>query len=310
MTVVVPALYTGCNRVRRVGSCVRIAIADTEERSMASRLAAILKGSGVGEKQDDVYANRRAELDAQFRALPLAGDAAYWRHIESADKDSALPLEVLVRCVRERTAAGAIDDAMRIFEAILRRAQSPVERWTLKVARQARSGMKPELREDLAQECYEKLWKELTDDGPTFLAVHFTSAFGHLCQHVAHDTMEKAGEWRRKGVATPTRIPRAETESIEAKPKGEDDVPLVGQITDMRVHNAFDQAELSDLFDLVMKLPLDQRTIILDRFWDGRSQEETATKLGISDRMVRYRLKLILHDLGVRYQGGEEDNHA
>lgn len=310
MTLVVPALYTGCHRVRQVGNCVRDSIADTEERFVASRLTAKLKGSGVGEKQDDTYANRRAELDALFRALPPAGDAAYWRRIEGADTGSALPLEVLVRCVREFSAAGAFDDAQRIFEVILRRIQSPVERWSWKIARQARSGMKTELHEDLAQECYEKLWKELTDDGPTFLQIHFVTALQRLCQHIAQDTMEKAGERKRKGVETPTRIPRAETESIEAKPKGEDDVPLLDQITDMRVQNAFEQAELSDLFDLVMKLPVDQRIIILDRYWDGRSQEETATKLGISDRMVRYRLPQILQYLRERYQGGEEDNHA
>ncbi len=310
MTVVAPALYTGSHRVRQVGTCVRDSIADTEERFVASRLTAKLKGSGVGENQDDTYADRRAELDAQFRALPPAGDAAYWRRIEGADTESALPLEVLVRCVREFTAAGALNNAHRIFKVIVLRNQTLVERWAWKVARQARSGMKPELHEDLAQECYEKLWKELTDDGPTFLQVHFVTALQRLRQHIAQDTMEKAGERQRKGVETPTRVPRAETESIEAKPKGEDEVPLAHQITDMRVQNAFDQAELSDLLDHVMRLPADQRTIILDRFWDDRSQEETATKLGISDRMVRYRLKLILSDLGKRYQGGEEDNHV
>ncbi len=310
MTLVVPALYTGSHRVCQVGNCVGASLAGTEERFVASRLAAKLKGSGVGEKQDDTYASQRAELDALFRALPLAGDAAYWRRIEGADTESALPLEVLVRCVRTFTAAGAFNDAHRVFDVIMRRIQTPVERWAWKIAQQARSGMKTELHEDLAQECYEKLWKELADDGPTFLQIHFVTALQRLCQHIAQDTMEKAGERRRKGVENPTRIPRAETDSIEAKPKGEDEVPLVDQITDMSVQHAFDQAELSDLLDLVMKLPLDQRTIILDRFWDGRSQQETATKLGISDRMVRYRLQLILHDLGVRYQGGEEDNHA
>lgn len=285
---------------------------DTGERLVTTRLAAILKGWGVDDKQDELdrYAHRRAELDAQFRALPPAGDAAYWRHIEGADTQSALPLEVLVRCVRERIAAGAVNDAERIFNVIMRRIQSSLGQRAWKVAQQARSGMKPQLREELEQDCYVKLWEELAGDGPTFLEVHFPAAFERLFQHVAHDTMERAGEWRRRGVETPTRIPRAETESVEAAPKGEDDVPLGEQLTDKSVQRAFDQAELSDLFALVMSLPEDQRTIILDRYWHERSQEDTAKTLGISERTVRNRLASILRELGLHYQGGEEKNNA
>ena len=155
-----------------------------------------------------------------------------------------------------------------------------------------------------------KLWEELAGDGPTFLLVHFGFAFGRLRQHVAHDVMERAGEWQRRGVEKPTRIPRDLTDSLQAEPKSEDEVPLSEQVADASAQDAIDQAELSDLLALVMTLPADQRTIVLDRFWNSRSQEGTAAELGISDRMVRYRLKTILRELGVRYGGTEEDNHA
>lgn len=309
MTLAAHTLYTGGNRVRPVGGCIMAHSAYTAEWLVASRLTAKLKGSGVGDIQDDTYAIRRAQLEAQFRALPPVGDIAYWRRIEGVT-EHILPLEVLARCFRERAAAGAIMDTERIFNVIVRHIQSRVGGWAWKVAQHARSGMKKQLQEDLEQQCYMKLWEELASDGRTFLLERFPFALERLWRHVAHDMMEQAGEWRRRGVETPTRIPRAATDSIEAKPKGEDDVPLVEQITDTTVQDAFDQAELSDLFDLVMNLPEEQRTIILDRFWDGRSQEETAAKLGISDRMVRYRLKTILLELGVRYRGGEEGNHA
>jgi DNA-directed RNA polymerase specialized sigma24 family protein len=72
----------------------------------------------------------------------------------------------------------------------------------------------------------------------------------------------------------------------------------------------FDRADLSDLLALVMRLPMDRRTIILDRYWQGLPQEDTAAKLGVTDRTVRNRLKLILRELGVRYLGAEEDNRA
>ena len=155
-----------------------------------------------------------------------------------------------------------------------------------------------------------KLWEELADDGPTFLLVHFASAVSRLRQHVAHDMMGRAGEWQRRGVKTPQRIPRGRTESLQAEPEGEDETPLAEQAADASAQDAFERAELSDLLALVMTLPADQRTIVLDRFWSGWSQDETAAKLGISDRMVRYRLKTILRELGVRYRGAEEDSHV
>ena len=95
-----------------------------------------------------------------------------------------------------------------------------------------------------------------------------------------------------------------------AEPEDEDGVPLVDQVADASAQDAFDQAELSDLLALVMTLPADQRMIIFDRFWDGLPQEETAEKLGISDRMVRNRLKTILRNLNMRYRGTEEDDHV
>ena len=80
--------------------------------------------------------------------------------------------------------------------------------------RPVRSGMKSQIQEDLEQECYIKLWEELADDGPTFLLENFTFAFGRLRRHVAHDMMEQAGEWQRRGVERPTRIPRSEMDSL------------------------------------------------------------------------------------------------
>ena len=262
------------------------------------------------DNQGEAYAVRRAELDRLFRALPPVGTADYWRSIEGAPAEQALPMEVLAHCVRDRLAAAVVADAERVFTVIVRRAQSSVRSWAQKIAGQARSGMKPQLREDLEQECYMKLWEELAGDGPTFLLEHFVFAFGRLRQHVAHDVMERAGEWQRSSVEMPTRIPRSQTGSWQAGAEGEDEMSLLEQVADTGAQDAFDQAELSDLLALVMELPADQRTIILDRFWGGRSQEETAVKLGISDRMVRYRLKTILRELSVRYRGTEEDNHA
>jgi RNA polymerase sigma factor (sigma-70 family) len=310
LTLAAHAFYTASDRVRLVDSYILLRTTDVGERLAASRLAAKLKGSGVGENQDDRYAARRAELDAQFHALPLPGVAEYWRRIEDTRTESALPLEVLARCVRERADAHASRDTERILEVILRRVQPYVQSWARKDVRFVRSGMKPQLQEELEQQCYMKLWEGLAGGGKSFLLERFVFMLHRIYQHVAREMMEQAGEWQRPGVDTPTRIPRAEMESLEAKPKGEDDVPLTDRIPDNNVQDAFDRVELSDLLDLVSRLPDDQRAIILDRFFEGRSQDETAKTLHISERTVRNRLKTILRELGTRYRDGEGGNHA
>ena len=62
-----------------------------------------------------------------------------------------------------------------------------------------------------------KLWEELADDGPTFLFVNFAFAFRRLRGHVAHNMMERAGEWQRPGVQRPTADPTRETDSLHGR---------------------------------------------------------------------------------------------
>lgn len=288
----------------------------TRGRLLAPRLTATPKGRGVrdtdntSDTQKDIYAARSAALDEQVRMLPPAGSVEYWRLIEQGDAAASLPLEALARCVRERRAADADGDAKRIFTALVRRIQDSTGRWAWAIANQAHSGMRPQLKEDLEQEAYLKLWGELSDEGPTFLFENFAFAYNRLRQHVAQSQMERAGERQRPGAEQSTRVPRAQMESLQKERIGEDDPVSEERLADMSATSAFGRAELSDLLAVVASLPAEDRALIYDRFWLGVPQEETAAKLGISDRMVRYRLKAILRELRVRYQGDEEGNRG
>lgn len=262
------------------------------------------------DNQDDAYAPRREELKAQFQALQSAGSSEYWQRIEEEDSAQRLPLEVLARCFRERHAAGVRGDAERIMNVIWRQVQPKVHQWSWQIANYSHSGMKPQFQEDLEQECLIKLWQELVEDDPAFLLENFTVGFLRLRQHVAQSVMEKAGEWQRRGVDNPTRIPRSAMDSLQAKSDNEGDFSLDEQLEDERAQAPFDRVDVSDLLEKVRSLPDDQRTVVLDRFWEGLTQEETAAKLGISTRMVRYLLKKALRELGVDYGGGEEGNRV
>jgi len=277
---------------------------------VASRLTALPKESGVGNNQDDAYAVRRAELDTQFHALPPVGTAEYWRSIENAPAEQSLPLEVVTRCCRERLAAGAVSDSERIFECMVRRTARAMDIWSWRIARHARDKAQRQLREDLEQECYMKLWEELADDGPTFLLENFAHALNRLQQHVAHDVMEKAGEWQRPGTATSSRVPRGKIASLQAESGRDDEDPMPDRFADPAAEQAFERADLSDLRDLVTKLPPELRDLILDRFWRGISQEEIAAERNITARTVYNRLKAVRKQLGVRYAGDEGDGRG
>lgn len=267
----------------------------------------IYKESGVDDNHDDIFAARRAELETQFHTLPMAGSGDYWRRIDAPAAGPELPLEVLARCLRERFAAGAIPDAYRIFEVIMRRTDTRVARRAWSVANQAKAGMKPQLQEDLRQECYLKLWQDLVNEGPTFLLENFEHKLGYIFDHVAQSLMLKAGEWRRPGVDKPTRIPQSEIESIDAVSGNEDDPPLIERIADDKAQAVSELVEFSEALAAVADLPKADRELIHAIFIEGLTQEEAASRLGVTARTIRNRLTRVMKQIRERYQGGEGD---
>lgn len=262
----------------------------------------------MGAEQDDEYAKRRAELDRQFRALPLAGSAAYWQATEAEDAAAALPLEVLVRCFRERWAAGASADAKRIYAAMLGRVQNRVAIWAQSIARHAPRERANELADDLEQECFFALWRELCADGDTFLAERFVHKLTRIEQHSAHQVMEREGLWRRGGVVKPTRIPSAETERLEVPPHGEESVPAGARLYDSKAEDAFARADLeSDIQAALDTLSAEDRALVYDRYWNDQTQDQIATSLGVTDKTVRNRLARIYAELRRLLGTPEED---
>jgi len=269
------------------------------------------KEPGVAEGQDDYYAERREALEQRFRALPSAGTDDYWRVIEQATAAEALPLEVLGRCLRERLSAGMDAEGERIFVVIMRRIQPQTQTWARRIAGRSRSGRGLGIAEDLEQECYMAVWEDLVDAGPTFLLEDFSHALLRIQQHVAHDVMEKEGEWQRRGVTHPTRVPRRETDSIEAQPLDTNSLPLADTLPDQAALAAFAYRELCD--DLTTTLAaLNQETLQLlyDLYWRGLTQQEIAEQLHVTDRTIRNRLSRALECLRRLYLGSEEEHRG
>ena len=247
----------------------------------------------MGAEQDDEYATRRAGLDHQFHSLPQAGSAAYWQAVTAA-----LPLEVLVRCFRDRRAAGAPADAERIFDAMLRRVQRQVAAWAHGISLCAPKERAQALANDLEQECFVALWRELCAEGNTFLAERFVHKLTRIEQHTAHQVMEREGLWQRPGVRTPTRVPGADTERLDTPRHDEESVPLGARLFDAKAEDAFERAELeTDIQAVLDALTVEDRALVYDRYWDDQSPDEIARRLGVTDRTVRNRLARIYAEL-------------
>jgi RNA polymerase sigma factor (sigma-70 family) len=267
------------------------------------------KERAVGDEQDEGLQEKRTAREQLFQTLPPAGSAAYWQRIEQAPAEGALSPEVLARCLRERLQNGTRQEAYRIFDVIWLRAQTSITSWAKKVASRSQGGRGLQIEEDLVAECYAALWKELETNERTFLLENFQHKLKLLECHVAHAVMEREGFWKRKGVENPNVIQRENITSIEADTSADNGPSLTGMISDPHSQALLEHLEeLIDLETLLAKLDPPARQMLYD-LWCGFTQEETAKRLGITDRTVRNRLEAIRKYLRQQLEG-EEHQHG
>ncbi|MGH2517694.1 MAG: RNA polymerase sigma factor [Ktedonobacterales bacterium] len=262
----------------------------------------------MGAEQDDPFAARREEMERLFHSLPAAGTADYWRRIEQATVESALPLEVLARCVREREQAGERIDAHRIYPVIFGRIMRAIEHRMAARTRASASRQRLELAEEMVQECYTKVWEELSGTKHTWFMENFAHRLDRVMSHVEHSFMERNGFWIRRGVETPTRVPAREQDSLGKLIAPGEQLTFAETISDPAAENAFERVELeADIAALKATLKPEDLVLIQGMMWEGLTQEQIAAQLGITDKTVRNRLKRILAWMRRYYEGGGEE---
>jgi hypothetical protein len=260
----------------------------------------------LGDEQDEGLQARRAALEQQFQALPTPRSPAYWQQIEQAPAESVLPLEVLARCLRERLQSGTRQEVDRIFDVIWLRAQASITFWARKVASQSSGGRGLQIENDLVSACYLALWEEIANKEHTFLLENFCHTLRLLEYHVAHEIMEREGFWKRKGVETPNRVQRENLASIEATISNDNESSLAETLPDPGAQSLLEH--LDELLDLEAQLAQLEPNLRLIPYylWCGFTQEETARRLGITDRTVRNRLDAIRTFLRQQLEGEEQ----
>lgn len=280
-----------------------------EERQAGMRLEPTAKEEVVGDEQEDRYAARRAALERQFQALPPASTAAYWQWIE-APPATALPPEVLCRCLREHLSAEAKADALRIFDALFLQTQTTLQYWASNLVGKSRAGPGSKLAEDVESECYEGLWKELASGKPSFLLENFQHALKRLAQHAAHSVLEREGLWKRPGVEHPTRIQQNDVDSLDAARDNDTDATLADTLADPQSQlPPLERETLIDLETSLSQLDETSRSVVFRYYYGGYTQQEIADWLGTTDRTVRNRIDKIVGYLRT-YLGGEEEHRG
>ena len=258
---------------------------------------------------DQDLVRRRAFIATQFQALPSYGSVEFWRRVEESQLKLALPLEVLVKCVR--VAINREDNAgkNRIFEMIFRRTQGANEYWSRYVL--TRMHLTTEEQCIYAHELYADLCecviRAMLDCKRQFWEENFQHCLSYERKHVFQAFMTREGRWfhQHANESSTRRIPRLLIGSLERPVQHANGEMWEMEIVDEQAQQALLSVEQHDLPLLILNLPEKLKAVIWLVFWEGRTEKNVAHILGVSDRTVRNRLQKALSLLrtGIESEG-------
>lgn len=234
---------------------------------------------------------------------------SFWQAIEATD----VPLEVLVHCVRWVIAPGDDEGCRRVLEVIISRIQRSNERWASLVLKSLAMPMDEyiTLMCDLCADLYECVLRAVLDPQRLFWEENFLHCLYFERKHVYSSFMRREGlcydVWKSS-----ERIPRALISSLDRPGLWAHDQSEHSSldIEDDRAQIVLCSVELSDLRQVVQCLPETLRMVILSIFWEGRTEKDTAWRLGVTDRTVRNRLRRALQLLRVALHNERELMHG
>jgi hypothetical protein len=258
----------------------------------------VVKFEGAQSKEnserDSEVARRRSVLAEMYNALPAYGSNAFWSAVEEPDLQAAVPLEVLVRCLRGAIAQGDDEGRNRILEVIFQRIHMSNEYWANSVLNKTVSLQADErkaLVSDLYGDLCECIIRAVIDDKRLFWEENFQHCLMFERKHVYRSFMRREGRWNSPDGRKSERIPRMLVESLDQPAQLADGDTYELNIEDEKAQKALLAVEQGDIPGLILHLPDRLKPIVLLIFWEGRTEKDTAKILGITDRTVRNRLR-------------------
>ena len=243
---------------------------------------------------DHELVKRRAILAAEFHALPTYGSADFWCLVEEPQLKLAIPLEVLVKCIRFAITQEDSAGKNRMIEMIFRRTQGANEYWSRQVLSRIhlRSEERCMFAHDLYADLCERVIRALSDSKRLFWEENFQHCLCFERKHVYQAFMTREGRWynQHANESSTRRIPRSLIGSLDQPVQHANGESWEMDIVDEQAQKALLAVEQHDFPLLILNLPEKLKAVIWLIFWEGRTEKYAADILGVSDRTVRNRL--------------------
>jgi RNA polymerase sigma factor (sigma-70 family) len=193
--------------------------------------------------------------------------------------------------IRVARAEGRHRLARELFVGLLEEIEASCAAWarrcvvrTVGIPRGERERLGEELRQELAL----RLWDEVSLGKKPGWELFFFRALTFAEQHIASALMQQRGYWPTSGKARQQEPAHRLLIRLQSEERT-DRQPSVALTDPM---SFFSSAELSDLRELVRRLPVRPRTAIVLRYWQDATEGEIAEALGgVTTRTVRNYLR-------------------
>lgn len=156
--------------------------------------------------RDDTYEQdlirRRALIARQFLALSPYGSDEFWQCIEESQSKLALPLEVLVKCIRVAIRREDSRGKNRIFEMIFRRTQGANEYWSRQILLKLHLTSEEHYMcaHDLYADLCERVIRAVHDEKRQFWEENFQHCLSFERKHAYQAFMMHEGRWYQQHI--------------------------------------------------------------------------------------------------------------
>lgn len=232
---------------------------------------------------------RRALLAQAYAALPSSASPAFWQRLAAEET----PLEVVVRCLRHAVSCEDDQGRERILEIVFCRTYTINQRWSRSALRNLPilGGERTSVVNDLCSDLYEFLFRALLDHTRLFWEENFLHCLYFERKHVYQAFLFREGYWKNTQVKQSSRVPRAVLESFDQPLSSHSNGDYGSlEVADEGAQRMLETIVDDEVLNLVLALPERLKAVILLKFWDDRTEKETAQILGVSDRTVRQRI--------------------
>jgi DNA-directed RNA polymerase specialized sigma24 family protein len=256
--------------------------------------------TAAGNEHEELFGQHRIHLARLFATLPSYGSPAYWRVLEEPDTHFALPLEVLVKCIRASVAYRDKVGQKRIFEILFRRIATSNARWVHNVLRTSHLSLNAQtlLAHDLYADICECVIRAVIDPTRLFWEENFSHCLSYERKRVYQKFMQREERWYNDSNQSRKHTSHPSLDGIDQFEAGIGRKTRTWMVEDEVARQALLAVEQSDIPGLVIGLPDKLKAVVLLIFWEDRTEKDTAKILRITDRTVRNRLKralLLLH---------------